>query len=336
MGLKQKGSRLIRVGSESYRWTLSRSAQAVSGLVSVIIESAEQRGQRLVVQTPCRDFWLDFGDKRDNPPAPPQEPYRPVTPAMVQQIILEALAAGWMPQQRRKNLHYEWSGEGSLIPSDKRNVAESQMEEVFKEGSSAHDTDDFAKAAVKLMPLADDGHAGSQYLVGDMYRWGNGVDQNAEKSLHFLKAAADQGHPKAAFDLFLLLNPGGRSAPEAMQSLPKDAEASKRYLDVAVIRFRELADAGDMDSMAYLGLLFHHGWGVELDGAEAIRWYTKAFDAGGCGAANNLSLVYYEGDIRVRDRAKAHFWYMKAKELDCQSVGIQEFELPPSSPDPTG
>ncbi|HZK79783.1 MAG TPA: hypothetical protein VFC46_01925 [Humisphaera sp.] len=114
MGLKRKGSRLIRVGGESYRWTISSSAQAESGFISVIIESAEQPGQRIVVRTPCRNFWLDFSDMRDNPPIPPQAPYCPVTPAMVQKIILAALAAGWAPQRRHKNFNYQWSTEGEL------------------------------------------------------------------------------------------------------------------------------------------------------------------------------------------------------------------------------
>jgi len=210
------------------------------------------------------------------------------------------------------------------------------LEQTFREGSAAYGTDDFGTAAAKLIPLAEEGHARAQYLVGDMYRWGSGVEQDAVKSLHFLKAAADQGNPKAAFDLFLVLSPGGEAAPKAMQSLPKHAEASKHYLDVAVIRFRELAEGGDMDSMANLGLLFHHGFGVEMDGAEAIRWYTKAFDAGGFGAANNLALVYYEGDVRVRDKTKALFWYRKTKEHDGQCVGIQEFEALPSSSRPKG
>jgi hypothetical protein len=66
MGLKRKGSRLIRVGSDSYRWTISRSTQAATGCVSVIIESAEQPGQHIAVRTACRDFWLDFSNLRDS------------------------------------------------------------------------------------------------------------------------------------------------------------------------------------------------------------------------------------------------------------------------------
>lgn len=119
MGLRRKGSRLIQIDSESYRWTISRAAQ--SGCVSVIIETADRAGQRIVVGTPCRDFWLDFADLRDNPPAPGQDAYRPVTPAMIRKIIVAALLAGWSPQQQgHKDLCYGWSDEQGLTPLNQR------------------------------------------------------------------------------------------------------------------------------------------------------------------------------------------------------------------------
>jgi uncharacterized protein len=200
------------------------------------------------------------------------------------------------------------------------------VEQIFKEGSAAYNADDFLTAAARLVPLANDGHADAQALAAEMYRWGRGVAQNAEESLRFYKAAADQGHPRAALDVFFLLLPAARCSPAAMESLPKDADASTHYLNLAATGFNELAEAGDIEAMAHLGFLFRFGYGVTMDGDEAIRWYTKAFDAGGHGAANNLALVYYEGDIRVRDKAKALFWYRKTKEFNCQCVGISEFE----------
>jgi hypothetical protein len=114
MGLKRKRSRLIRIGSENYRWTISHSTQAESGCISVIIEAAEQPGQRIVVRTVCRNFWLDFSDFSDNPPAPSLDAYRPATPAMVRKMIRAALRAGWLPKRRQKNLTYTWSADGKL------------------------------------------------------------------------------------------------------------------------------------------------------------------------------------------------------------------------------
>ena len=122
MALKRKGSRLIRVGNESYRWTISRSAQAESGCISVIVEAANQPGQRIAVRTPCRDFWLDFDDLRDAPPADFPNAYRPVTPAIVQKIIVAALAAGWLPKQHQKTLAYEWTSDEILVPLDQKQI----------------------------------------------------------------------------------------------------------------------------------------------------------------------------------------------------------------------
>ena len=115
MGLKRKGSRSICVGSVSYRWVVSRSIQAETGKISVILEAAHHPGQRISVRVACRDFWLDFGDWRDAPPPGFPGAYRPVTPGMVRKIISAALAAGWLPQQRHRNLAYEWTNEGILI-----------------------------------------------------------------------------------------------------------------------------------------------------------------------------------------------------------------------------
>jgi TPR repeat protein len=145
-------------------------------------------------------------------------------------------------------------------------------QQTFSRGLAAYNANDFAAAADMLIPLANSGHSDAQYIVGDMYRWGYGVGQSNEQTLQFLKASADQGQPKAAFDLFLLLNPTGRSAPDAVNSLPKDATESKRYLDLAVKRFTQLGEQGDVDAMNYLGFLYHQGW--------AFRWMAVKPSAG--------------------------------------------------------
>ena len=80
-------------------------------------------------------------------------------------------------------------------------------------------------------------------------------------------------------------------------------------------------------AMAMLGFLHMWGDGVPMDAREAERWLTKAVEAGKRGAANNLCLLYYESmDESARDLEKARYWYRRLKELDCQSIRIDEFE----------
>jgi len=205
-------------------------------------------------------------------------------------------------------------------------------DQLFAEGAAAYHADDFPLAAARLLPLARRRHAGAQYILALMYRWGRGVKPSARRSLALVRAAADQGHAKAALELSVLLDPDCVSFPVAMQKLEKDYVASRRYLDLATRRLRKLAADGDTGAMADLGFLFHYGYGVGMDGAEAIRWYTAAFDGGEWGAANALCLVYYEGDARVRDKEKALFWYMRAQELGCRCISVGEFKQPPQGP----
>lgn len=37
----------------------------------------------------------------------------------------------------------------------------------------------------------------AQYLLGKIYYWGNGVEQDREKGLEYIQLAAEQGHPGA-------------------------------------------------------------------------------------------------------------------------------------------
>jgi len=196
----------------------------------------------------------------------------------------------------------------------------------YEVGLAAFRADDFRTAVYHLLPLAIQGDMNAQHLMAEAYRWGNGVEQNPIESLRLYKEAADQGHAQAAFDLYFLLLPEATAAPAQMQALAKDRSASQKYLDLALDRFRKLADRGEVEAMMNLGFLFHLGLGVGMDGSEAIRWYSKAFEAGNLGAANGLCLVYYEGDPRVRDKAKALYWYTKAKDFNCRCVEISEFE----------
>jgi len=201
------------------------------------------------------------------------------------------------------------------------------VERTFSKGSASYEADDFPEAMATLLPLADSGHAAAQYIVGQMYRSGNEVEASRELSLQYWKAAADQGHPDAALQLFFLLSPS-TSDPRVAGSSEKDATGAEHYINIALHGFKKLAEAGDAAGMGNLGFLFQFGFGVPVDNAEAIRWYTAGFDAGGHGLANHLALLYYGGDTQIRDKIKARFWYMKAKEFNCQCVGIKEFESP--------
>ncbi len=80
MGLAKKGSRIIAIGDEQYRWVLSPD----SGCMWIVVERASGQGQRMEAR-------VTYDDQ------PNGEQAARVTPAVVRRAIALALADGWAP-----------------------------------------------------------------------------------------------------------------------------------------------------------------------------------------------------------------------------------------------
>lgn len=200
-------------------------------------------------------------------------------------------------------------------------------QDLFGRGRSAYDSGNFDRAFADLMHSGKKGHQDAFYFVAVMYRWGQGVSESAEEAVHFYALASDRGCPQAALELSLILDPRSVSSPPSMQLLQKDAEKAKRYMAHALATSLRRAAEGDVEAMATLGLMYHHGFGTALDSVEAIKWYRKAFDLGHYFAANGLCLVFREAfDSKVRDPSEAMRWYSEAKKHNVLRVRIAEFE----------
>lgn len=76
------------------------------------------------------------------------------------------------------------------------------------------------------------------------------------------------------------------------------------------------AEAGDVESMAAIGLMCQLGLGVDRNIEQAILFLQKAAEEGSGPAAHNLGTLYLtcEPDI-PRDPIKSKFWYERAKSL---------------------
>ena len=78
----------------------------------------------------------------------------------------------------------------------------------FRLGEDAYLAQDYETAMREWAPLASQGNAEAQNMVGFMYRWGQGVGQDFETARHWYRLAADQGHPTAQSNLGLLYRYG--------------------------------------------------------------------------------------------------------------------------------
>jgi TPR repeat protein len=76
-----------------------------------------------------------------------------------------------------------------------------------------------------------------------------------------------------------------------------------------------LAESGDAESQAHIGIMYRSGRGVQQDCLEAIRWLKMAGEQGHVGAANELALTYFLGCEGIpRDNAEGVNWTRKAAE----------------------
>ncbi len=67
----------------------------------------------------------------------------------------------------------------------------------FMAGVVAYERGDYATALTEFRPLAQQGHAGAQYNLGQMYRKGQGVPQDYVQAHMWVNLAATQGREDA-------------------------------------------------------------------------------------------------------------------------------------------
>lgn len=75
-----------------------------------------------------------------------------------------------------------------------------------------------------------------------------------------------------------------------------------------------LADAGDVESQAWIGTLYENGQGVEVNDAEAFRWYLRSAEGGNRLAQNNIGAMYGLGKGVEQDYSQAAKWFERAAE----------------------
>src|SRR5579884_3784405 len=87
------------------------------------------------------------------------------------------------------------------------------------------------------------------------------------------------------------------------------AMAGQNGPDFAEVRRR--AESGDSKAQPTLGSLYEYGvGGAPKDAAEALKWYTKAAEAGDTDARFNLAQMYFEGNGVPVNYGEAAKWYV--------------------------
>jgi len=83
----------------------------------------------------------------------------------------------------------------------------------------------------------------------------------------------------------------------------------------SIAQWKAPAEKGNPTAQFDLGLAYDKGeGGLERNGPEAVKWYTKASEKGSVRAEYNLAILYGRGEIVSKDDAEAARWYRKAAE----------------------
>ena len=146
----------------------------------------------------------------------------------------------------------------------------------LEDGVYAYERKDY-KAAYKLwLPLAEQGDAGAQYLLGYMYDLGQGVLQDYKEAVKWYRLAAEQGLAQAQGTL------GG------MYALGQGVEQSYKE---TVKWYRLAAEQGLAQAQSNLGEMYYRGKGVPQDYVLAHMWFNLAGSSGYKDGVKNRNIL---------------------------------------------
>ncbi len=146
---------------------------------------------------------------------------------------------------------------------------------------------------------AEQGDAGAQYEIGQLYLAGRTVPYDPAMAATWLRQAAEQSHAPAAYELGNRYFFGDGVDRDPVQ---------------AMAWYRKAADAGNADGQRAAGRLFRDGQGAAQDYGQAMVWLRKAADQGDLRALIDVGALYYDGLGVPRDEKQAVVLFRKGAD----------------------
>ena len=165
--------------------------------------------------------------------------------------------------------------------------------------NAAYDRGDYAKAMQEVTPVADQGDAKAQTLLGLMHENGQGVQKDYTKALEWYEKGAAQDYTIAQYSIGLMYFNG--------YGVSQDYSKALEW-------FRKAASQGEAIAQYSIGLMYFNGQGVEQDYLKAAEWFQKAADQGDVKAQHNMGAMYLKGNGVPQDYLKAVEWFQKAAD----------------------
>lgn len=180
------------------------------------------------------------------------------------------------------------------------------VQHTFEEAGLAYEQGDFATAYRLIKPLAEQGHAKSQFNLGVMYQRGEGVPPDPAEAMKWFRKAAEQDLPDAHYNLGVIYHNG--------IIVPQDYAEAMKW-------FKKAADLGYARAQYNLGSMYHKGEGVPRDYSEAAKWYRRAAEQGIADAQYFLGAMYGTGQGVTQDNVLSYMWLTIAASRFSEAEG---------------
>ena len=207
----------------------------------------------------------------------------------------------------------------------------------YEEGRGAYVRGEYDRAYGILLPLAGQGNADAQTILGIMYDYGQGVPQDEVQALDWYLRAAIQGEPAVqykvgdryfrgigteqnyheALEWWELAASGGHSDAQFNLGLMyyRGLVTEPDFIRAADL-FRSAAEQENSYAQYSLAVMYSFGEGVTKDYTEARKWLEKSAKHGLAQAQFNLGVFFENGYGVTKDMETARTWFERAAAQD--------------------
>jgi hypothetical protein len=142
---------------------------------------------------------------------------------------------------------------------------------------------------------AEQGHLSAQFNLAEYLMRGRGIAKDVYEAIEWYTKAAESGHLLSQYDLGYLFWTG--------KEIPEDRQLAFKWIAAA-------AAQGLTEAQNRLGQFYYDGFGVPKDMVEAIKWYTMAAEKNHYLSQVILGEVYLTGEgVVAKNLVEAHVWF---------------------------
>jgi hypothetical protein len=185
----------------------------------------------------------------------------------------------------------------------------------FDRGLEHYQAGDATAAAEEWKVDAENGNVIAAFLIGHMYKSGNGLTKSDRLAFPYFLQAAQRGHSDAQIQTALYYYNGD-----------KEAEIDQNYLE-AIKWFDKAALQFSGEAQYYLGVMHREGQGVARDRAEGLRWLSLSANKFYVPTYLLLAKIYAKGDGVVEEPIKAAMYMDLAQRYSDTSNRAQTSEV---------